>query len=45
MQSPTVAERRMADRGRRTHLLEREAELEQIGAALRDAAAGAGGSS
>ena len=34
MQSPTVAERRMADRGPRTHLLEREAELEQIGAAL-----------
>ena len=33
----------MADNGRRAHLLEREPELEQIGAALGDAAAGAGG--
>ena len=42
MQSPTVAERRIADRGPRTHLLEREAELAQIGAALRTATAAAG---
>jgi len=40
MHSPTVARRRMTDRSRRTRLLEREAELEQIGAALRTAVAG-----
>jgi DNA-binding CsgD family transcriptional regulator len=42
MHSPTVARRRMTDRSRRTRLLEREAELEQIGGALRTAAAGSG---
>ena len=42
MHSPTAARRRMTDLGRRTRLLEREAELEQIGGALRTAAAGSG---
>jgi DNA-binding CsgD family transcriptional regulator len=42
MHSPTAARRRMTDPSRRNRLLEREAELEQIGAALRIAAAGSG---
>ena len=42
MRSPTAARRRMTDLNTRTHLLEREAELEQIGDALRTAAAGSG---
>ena len=42
MRSPTAARRRMTDLNRRTDLLEREAELEQIGDALRTAAAGSG---
>lgn len=42
MQSPTAARRRMTDLNRRTHLLEREAELEQIGDALRIAVGGSG---
>ena len=42
MQSPTAARRRMTDLNRRTHLLEREAELEQIGDALHTSAAGSG---
>ena len=42
MQSPTAARRRMTDLSRRTRLLEREAELEQIGGALHLAAAGSG---
>ena len=42
MRSPTAARRRMTDLNRRTHLLEREAELEQIGDALRTAAVGSG---
>ena len=36
--------RGMTDLNTRGHLLEREAEVEQIGAALRGAAAGSGGS-
>ena len=44
MQSPTAAQRRMTDLNRRTHLLEREAELEQIGDAFRIAAGAQGGS-
>src|SRR5687767_6762743 len=43
MQTPTVAGRRLAGRDRRTPLLEREAELDQLGAALRAAVAGVGG--
>src|SRR3954463_6283541 len=43
MQSPTPPVRRMADQSRRTDLLEREAEMEQIGRGLDAAAAGAGG--
>ena len=39
----TLGRLRMAELKTRTHLLEREAELEQIGGALRAAAAGAGG--
>ena len=42
MRSPTAERRRMTDLNTRTHLLEREAELEQIGDALRTAAAGSG---
>ena len=42
MHSPTAARRRMTDLSRRRRLLEREAELEQIGGALRIAAAGSG---
>jgi DNA-binding CsgD family transcriptional regulator len=42
MRSPTAERRRMMDLNTRTHLLEREAELEQIGDALRTAAAGSG---
>ena len=42
MRSPTAERRRMTDLNRRTHLLERKAELEQIGDALRTAAAGSG---
>ena len=42
MRSPTAARRRITDLNTRTHLLEREAELEQIGDALRIAAAGTG---
>jgi DNA-binding CsgD family transcriptional regulator len=42
MRSPTAARRRITDLNKRTHLLEREAELEQIGDALRSAAAGTG---
>ena len=42
MPSPTASERRMTDLDTRSHLLEREAELEQIGGALRTAAAGSG---
>ena len=42
MRSPTAARRRMTDLNRRTDLLEREAELEQIGDALRISAAGSG---
>ena len=44
MESPTAARSRTTDLKMRTHLLEREAELEQIGGALRIAAAGSGGS-
>ena len=43
MQTATVAGRRTAERDRGTPLLEREAELDQIGGALRAAAAGVGG--
>ena len=43
MQSATVARRRLAARDRGTPLLEREAEVDQIGGALRAAAAGVGG--
>ena len=39
MQTPTVAGRRLAERDRGTPLLEREAELDQLGGALRAAAA------
>ena len=42
MRSPTASRRRMTDLHRRTHLLERDAELEQIGDALGTAAAGSG---
>ena len=42
MRSPTAARRRMTDLNRRTDLLEREAELEQIGDALGTSAAGSG---
>ena len=42
MRSPTAARRGMTDLNRRTDLLEREAELKQIGDALRTSAAGSG---
>jgi DNA-binding CsgD family transcriptional regulator len=42
MPSPPAAQRRTTNLDRRIHLLEREAELEQIGGALRGAAAGSG---
>lgn len=42
MRSPTAARRRMTDLNRRTHLLERKAELDEVGDALRTAAAGSG---
>ena len=42
MHSPTAARRRTTDLSTRTRMLEREAELEQIGGALRTAAAGSG---
>ena len=43
MQTPMVAGRRPAERDRGNPLLEREAELDQLGGALRAAAAGVGG--
>src|SRR4051794_8770882 len=43
MQTPTVAGRRAAERDGGSQLVERDAELVQIGDALRAAAAGAGG--
>jgi AAA ATPase domain len=43
MQGPTGVRRRMTDLNKRTDLLEREADLEHIGGALRSAAAGSGG--
>jgi DNA-binding CsgD family transcriptional regulator len=43
MEGPTAARRRITGEHERAELLERESELEQIGGALRSAAAGSGG--